>query len=145
MRQSLALAAALLLGPALAHAEEFAQAIEVESGERVRIELASGDVEVFRHDGRELRLEAKARGLGASAVEFFVTREAGEIQLRSRAEPWIGWLKRGPQVSVRAWVPRDLLLAVETTGHVAATDAGAQLPALERVAQRPAGAAPKLP
>jgi hypothetical protein len=145
MRQSLALAAALLLGPALADAEEFAQAIEVESGERVRIELASGDVEVFRHDGRELRLEANARGLGASAVEFFVTREAGEIRLRSRAEPWIGWLARGPQVSVRAWVPRDLRLAVETTGHIAATDAGAQLPTLERVAQRPAGAAPNLP
>ena len=144
MRQSFALLA-LLLAPSLARAEGFAQSIDVEPGERLRIELASGDVEVFTHDGSDVRFEASARGLGASAVEFFVTRQAGEIVLRSRAEQWIGWLAAGPQVSVRAWVPRHLELAVETTGHVAASDGGERLPALERIAQRPAGAARKLP
>jgi hypothetical protein len=144
MRRSLALLV-LLLAPGLARAEPFAQSIELAPGERFRIELASGDIEIIRHDGPALCLEAAAKGLGASAVEFFVTREAGEIVLRSRAEPWVEWLARGPQVHVRAWVPRELRLAAETTGQVAASDAAARLPALERVAQRPAGAGPKLP
>ncbi len=118
---------ALFAAPGLARADELERSIPVAPGERLRIELARGDVDVFTHDGAEVRIEARARGLGASGVEFFVTREPGEIVLRSRAERWLEWLASGPRVTVRAWVPRRLGLAVETTGHVAARDGGVVL------------------
>jgi len=118
---------AVLVAPSLARADELERSIAVAPGERLRIELARGDVDVFTHDGAEVRIEARARGLGASGVEFFVTREPGEIVLRSRAERWLEWLASGPRVTVRAWVPRHLGLAVETTGHVAARDGGVVL------------------
>src|SRR5262245_51363026 len=126
MLRFLLLLAALsaLVAPRLAEADELERSIEVEPGERLRIELARGDVDVFTHDAPEVRIEARARGLGASGVEFFVTREDGQIVLRSRAERWLEWLASGPSVSVRAWVPRHLGLAVETSGHVAARDGG---------------------
>jgi len=118
---------AVLVAPGFARADELERSIAVAPGERLRIELARGDVDVFTHDGAEVRIEARARGLGASGVEFFVTREPGEIVLRSRAERWLEWLASGPRVTVRAWVPRHLGLAVETTGHVAARDGGVVL------------------
>jgi hypothetical protein len=123
MRTWLLLLALLpLLGPAPAAAEALAQSIPVAPGERLRIELARGDVDVFTHESREIRLEASARGLGASGVAFLVTHEGREIVLRSRAERWLDYLASGPRVRVRAWVPRHLGLAVETTGRVEAHD-----------------------
>ena len=121
MRTLLALLA-LVLAPSPSRAEPFAGSFAPVAGERLRIELASGDVEVLAHDGRELRVEARASGLGAGAVGFVVSREAGEIVLRSRDERWLEWLASGPRVTVRAWVPRRFGLAVETSGHVAARD-----------------------
>ncbi len=118
---------AVLVAPGLARADELEQSIAVAPGERLRIELARGDVDVFTHDAAEVRIEARARGFGASGVEFFVTREPGLIVLRSRAERWLDWLGSGPRVSVRAWVPRHLGFAVETSGHVAARDGGVLL------------------
>ena len=126
MRRWILLLAALAV-PQLARADELERSIAVAPGERLRIELARGDVDVFTHDAAEVRIEARARGLGASGVEFFVTREPGEIVLRSRAERWLEWLGNGPHVTVRAWVPRHLGLAVETSGHVAARDGGVLL------------------
>jgi hypothetical protein len=122
---------ALLALPALARADGLERSVAIVPGERLRIELARGDVDVFTHDAPEVRIEARARGLGASGVEFLLTREAGEIVLRSRAERWLDWLASGPRVSVRAWVPRHCGLAVETSGQVAARDGGVLLvPAL---------------
>jgi hypothetical protein len=118
---------ALLVVPQLARADGLDRSLAVGPGERLRIELVRGDVDVFTHDEPEVRIEARARGLGASGVEFFVTREPGEIVLRSRAERWLEWLDSGPSVRVRAWVPRHLGLAVETSGHVAARDGGVLL------------------
>jgi hypothetical protein len=117
-----AIALLMLLGPLPAAAEALAQSIPVAPGERLRIELARGDVDVYTHDAREIRLEASARGLGASGIGFVVTHEGDEIVLRSRAERWLDHLASGPSVRVRAWVPRHLGLAVETTGRVEARD-----------------------
>jgi hypothetical protein len=110
-----------LLGPLPAAAEGLAQSIPVAPGERLRLELARGDVDVFAHDAREIRLEAR-RAASARAVAFLVTHEGREIVLRSRAERWLDYLASGPRVRVRAWVPRHLGLAVETTGRVEAHD-----------------------
>src|SRR5262245_36423830 len=122
---------ALLAAPGLARGDELERSIAVQPGERLRIELARGDVDVFTHDAADVRIEARARGLGASGVEFLLTREPGEIVLRSRGERWLEWLASGPRVTVRAWVPRRFGLAVETSGHVEARDGGVLLvPAL---------------
>ena len=144
MRTLLALLA-LVLAPSPSRAEAFVGSFAPATGERLRIELASGDVEVLAHDGRELRVEARASGLGAGAVGFVVSREAGEIVLRSRSEAWVGWLARGPHVRVRAWVPRHLRVAVETSGRVAAGDGVARLALPDAGAQRPAAVARNLP
>jgi hypothetical protein len=127
MRSAVLVLALLLFGPGPARADGLDQSITVEPGERLRIELARGDVDVFTHEAGEVRIEARARGLGASGVEFFVTHEAGEVVLRSRSERWLEWLASGPRVSVRAWVPRHLALAVDTSGRVAAHDGGVRL------------------
>jgi hypothetical protein len=116
------LVALSLVAPGLVRASDFQRSLSLAPGERLRIELARGDVEVFTHEGSEVRLEARARGLGASAVEFFVAREGKQVVLRSRSERWLDWLARGPHVTVRAFVPRQLGLAVATSGHVAARD-----------------------
>jgi hypothetical protein len=128
MRSALLLLALLLVAPAAARADGLEQSIALAPGERLRIELARGDVDVFTHERGEVRIEARARGLGASGVEFFVVREPGCVVLRSRSERWIDWLASGPSVSVRAWVPRHQALAVETSGHVAAHDGAVLVP-----------------
>jgi hypothetical protein len=151
MRSGILLLALSFAAPSLALASELERSIALAPGERLRIELARGDVEVFTHQGGEVRLEARARGLGASAVEFLVTREGNEVVLRSRCERWLDWLARGPQVTVRAFVPRHLGLAVSTSGHVAARDGAVLLvptvrgsePAVGR--SQPSGAARALP
>jgi hypothetical protein len=144
MRPLLALLA-LVLAASPSGAEGFAGSFETAPGESVRIELASGDVEILAHRGALLRVEARARGLGASAVEFVVSREDGEIVLRSRSEPWVGWLARGPRIHVRAWVPRHLHLRVETRGEVSSSDDAAWSSLPGTGAQRPAEVARNLP
>jgi len=116
-----------LLAAGSAFADELEQSIAIAPGERLRIELSRGDVDVFTHDAAEVRIEARASGVGASGVGFLLTREAGEVVLRSRDERWLEWLASGPSVTVRAWVPRRCGLAVETSGHVAARDGGVLL------------------
>jgi hypothetical protein len=133
----LLVALSALAAPRLAGADELARSIAIAPGERLRIELARGDVDVFTHDAPEVRIEARARGLGASGVEFFLTREEGRLVLRSRTERWLEWLASGPRVSVRAWVPRHVGLAVETSGTVAARDGGVLLVPAVPAAHRP--------
>jgi hypothetical protein len=111
----------LLAAPA-ARADSFEQAVAIEPGARLRIELAEGDVDVSTHEAGEVRIEARARGLGASGVRFSVTREGDDIVVRSRSERWLEWLAPGPHVTVRAWVPRHLPLSVATRGAVDARD-----------------------
>lgn len=115
-----------LLLPVVAQAGELTRELEVQPGERLRIELERGNVEVTRRDGERLRLEARARGVGADGVRFLVSRADDEIVLRSVAEPWLSWLRSGPRVQVRVWAPRGLQLDVETAGRIVTRDAGVE-------------------
>jgi hypothetical protein len=115
-----------LLLPVMARAGELMRAFEVQPGATLRIELEGGDVEVNRHDGEHLRLEARARGVGAEDVRFLVSRANDEIVLRSVADPWLSWLRSGPRVQVRVWAPRGLRLDVETAGRIVTRDAGVE-------------------
>ena len=117
----------LLFAAPAASADALEREITVAPGGRLRIELAQGDVDVATCEGSRVRIEARARGLGASGIRFSVTREGDDVVVRSRSEGWLEWLASGPHVTVRAWVPRHLVLAVKTRGEVAARDGAVML------------------
>ena len=112
----------LLAAPAVAG--DFEGEIPVQREAKLRIALERGDVSIVTHELETLRLEARARGSGASAIHFEVREDAAGWVLESRAEPWLRWLSSGPRVNVRAWVPRTVALEIETTGRILATDSG---------------------
>jgi hypothetical protein len=118
---------ALLIGvlfAAPAVAGDFEGEIPVKREAKLRIALERGDVSVVTHELETLRLEARARGSGASAIHFEVREDAAGWVLEGRAEPWLRWLSSGPNVNVRAWVPRGVALEIETPGQILTTDSG---------------------
>jgi hypothetical protein len=112
----------LIAAPAVA--ADFEGEIPVKREAKLRIALERGDVSVITHDLETLRLEARARGSGASAIHFEVREDAAGWVLEGRAEPWLRWLSSGPRVNVRAWVPRGVALEIETPGQILTTDSG---------------------
>jgi len=101
--------AGVLLAAALAMpawAGDLARSFEASSGGRLVIALDFGSVDVVRHDGGPVRLEAIARGVGASGVHFGARADGPDVYLRGEAEPWVRWLRSAPGVRVRAHVPR---------------------------------------
>jgi len=115
----LATALACLL-PGFASAGELEQRIRIPDGGSLRIELDRGDVEVVIHEDADVRIEARAEGIGASSVHFDLQRDGGEVVLTGRTDPWLGWIRGGPRVKVRLWVPAAY--------HVEETDAPPRSP-----------------
>ena len=140
MRVSRWLIPALLLLPLAAGADDLDRSVPAGVHDTLRIELERGDVDVITYDADEVRLEARARGLGASAVHFRLRQDGRRLVLEGRAEKWLRWLGVGPRVSVRAWVPRRLVVDVETPGAVVASDGGV---AVSRPARRATAPAPQ--
>jgi hypothetical protein len=52
-----------------------------------------------------VRIEAQARGVGASGVHFDAHADGRDVVLTGRAEPWVAFLRSTPRVRVRAFVP----------------------------------------
>jgi hypothetical protein len=99
--------ALLAAGPATpARAGDLARSFEAGSGGRLIIALDFGSVDVVRHDGDRVRLEAVARGVGASGVHFDARADGPDVYLRGETEPWVRWLRSAPGVRVRVHVPR---------------------------------------
>ena len=71
---------------------------------------------IHSHDATEIRIQARARGLGASSVHFSVDTRGRDVTLTGSHEAWIDWMTVGPTVSVRAWVPRECAVEVRTSG-----------------------------
>ncbi len=82
----------------------------------VRVELASGRVQVVGHDGPEVRIDGAAHGLGASSVHFSTFWRGGELVVRADAEPWIDWMRAAPNIRVRVAVPRRRAVRVVEPG-----------------------------
>jgi len=82
------------------------------------IALDFGSVAIQTHQSDQIRLEAVARGVGASSVHFDAQLEGGEVVLTGAAEPWVGWLQTAPGVHVKAWVPRDTAVRIRAPGPV---------------------------
>ena len=125
----------LLAAPAVGG--DFEGAIPVEREDKLRIALERGDVSVVTHELETLRLEARARGSGASAIHFEVREDAAGWVFESRAEPWLRWLSTGPCVNVRVWVPHEVALEIETTGRILTTDSGVSVSLPARQAEPP--------
>jgi hypothetical protein len=88
----------------------------IDAGAAIRIQLDRGSVEVRTHDLDTARLEARARGLGASAMHFQLSQKGGDLVLTGGAESWLSWMSDGPRVSVLAWVPRSTHVEIHTAG-----------------------------
>ena len=123
----LALAVALLWQPAAAKADEYVRTLRVGSGGTLEITLERGDVELIEVVGTELRIEARARGLGADGIGFELADGGNVWRLASKTELWVDWLRVGPRISVRAWIPKGVRVAVETQGRIAISSSGATL------------------
>jgi hypothetical protein len=106
----------LLLGTPRAHAGELERSFPASEPGRVRIALDFGRVEVVPAQAEEVRIEAQARGVGASGVHFDARTEGGDVVLTGRAEPWVTWLQSAPRVHVRAFVPETWLVDLDGAG-----------------------------
>jgi hypothetical protein len=121
------LAALLLWQPAAAKADEFIRTLSVRSGETLEIALERGDVELIEVVGTQLRIEASARGVGADGIGFEFGDDGNGWRLASKTEVWVDWLRVGPRISVRAWIPNGVRVAVETKGRIATSGSGVTL------------------
>lgn len=102
----LSLSLLLLMALALpAAGEDLTQDVAVARPGRLRVELDRGSIEVLTHASASVHVEATARGLGASSVDFEVVREGDDVVLRARTEDWIELLSSGPRVSVLVFIP----------------------------------------
>jgi len=86
-------------------ADELLRSFPAAEGGRLRIALDFGQVDVVPVEGQELRIEARARGVGASGVHFDARYDGPDVLLAASAEPWVAWLRSQPRVRVRAFVP----------------------------------------
>ena len=111
-------ASIVILGLALAApaAADLVERVPLEPSGAVRVELDRGDVEVLSHPDSDVRVEARARGVGASSIHFELERRDGEWILTGSTEPWVSWMSSGPRVAVRIWVPRPCGVEVHTAG-----------------------------
>lgn len=117
MRLHLAIALLwLTASPALAG--DLARSFAAGSGGRLVIALDFGSVDVVRHDGDEVRIEATSRGVGASGVRFAAHSDGSDVFLAGDAEPWVHFMHSQPGVRVRAQVPEDYRVEVESSPHV---------------------------
>jgi hypothetical protein len=90
--------------------------VPVEPGGTLYIDLDRGSVVVSSHDANEVRVEASARGWSAGLVLFCLEKNGNDVQLDGGADHWMPSLFGRPRILVRAWVPCDYSVEVESGG-----------------------------
>lgn len=114
----------LALAAAPAAAETYVKRFPVTGeGSRLVIALEFGAVEVVPHEAAEIRIEARARGLGASSVRFDARARGEQVHVTGDVEPWVAHLRAAPSVRVRAFVPHGTDVSVERGAARAAVPA----------------------
>jgi len=93
---------------------DLVRSLPAASGGTLFVDLDRGRVDVFAHDAPEVRIEARARGIGASSVHFELRADGDDLILVGRGEDWLAWMASAPSVRVRAWVPREYGVQVRT-------------------------------
>src|SRR5262245_1670350 len=112
----LAVTVAAMLAAGVASAYEFARELAVAPGGTLRIALDRGSVDVLTHDSDAVRVDALARGVGASSVHFELAPEGDNVVLTGATDAWLAFLETGPTVRVSVWVPRLYGVDVRTSG-----------------------------
>lgn len=105
-----------LMATSPANATDLAESFTVGAGGTLRIYLDRGRVNIQRHDGDEVRIEARARGLSAFMGGFTTEQNGDDVTLEGAFRWGFLLLPWGPRVTVDAWVPADYSIAVETHG-----------------------------
>jgi hypothetical protein len=99
------------------NAEEWLdQRVPVEPGGTLYIDLDRGAVEVFSHDASEVYIQAEARGWAAGMVHFSLAREGNNVEFDGNVDGWFPNMFGQPRIEVRAWVPREYNVEIETRG-----------------------------
>ena len=98
-----AIAALALCGSA--GAETWTHEASADGVERVRVDLAFGEVRIVSHDEPVARFTGNVRGLGASGFQFAVVRNGAELLVTGRAERWLDLTTATPAVSIEILVP----------------------------------------
>ena len=89
--------------------------IPVEPGGTLYIDLDRGTVEVRSHDASEVYVQAEARGWASGMVRFTLSKHGDEVEFDGSIDGWFPNLL-GPRIEVRAWVPREFSVEIETRG-----------------------------
>jgi hypothetical protein len=90
--------------------------IPVSPGGTLYIDLDRGSVEVTSHDKDEVWLEGESRGWGAGMVLFTAEKEGNAVYFDASIDGWMPFVLGGPKVRVRATVPRNFSVEIETRG-----------------------------
>ncbi len=127
-----ALAIWIVFLPGLAGAGLFEKRVAVAPGGALSVRLDRGAVHVVSHDAAEVRVEADARGFGASSVQFELVCTGDRVALRGDSAEWLRLLSSGPRVDVRIRVPRKFSVDVRTEGSVELRDVAGRVVARTR-------------
>lgn len=111
-----AMASALSLAASAAAADGFSRELTVAPGSTLRIALDRGNVDVLAHDAEDVRVDALARGLGASSIHFDLAPDGKDLVLTGASDEWLTYLQSGPTVQVKVWLPRPCGVDVRTDG-----------------------------
>lgn len=116
MRRLSGLVVLFWLASSTAAAAEFSRELAAAPGGTLRVALERGSVDVLCHDSDAVRVEALVRGLGASSVHFDLAPDGRDVVLTGDADEWLAWVRSGPTIRVRVWVPRLYAVDVRTAG-----------------------------
>jgi hypothetical protein len=106
---------ALMLAPAAA-AEGFSRELALTPGSTLRVALDRGSVDVLAHDAGAVRVDALARGVGASSIHFDLVTDGEDLVLTGASDAWLAFLQSGPTVQVTVRLPRPCGVDVRTAG-----------------------------
>jgi hypothetical protein len=114
--------------------------IPVEPGGTLFIDLDRGSVEVRSHDANEVHIQAEARGWASGMVSFSVSRNDNDVEFDGSVDGWFPNLLGQPRIRVRAWVPREYSVEIETRGgSIRVEEISGRLAALTRGGRVEAG------
>ncbi len=90
--------------------------VPVEPGGTLYLDMDRGSVEVRSHDLSEVYVQAEARGWAAGMVSFSLARHGNDVEFDGSVDGWFPNLLGQPKIRVRAFVPREYSVEIETRG-----------------------------
>ncbi len=108
------------------------ETVPVEPGGTLWIDLDRGRVEVCSHDEPVVHVQAEARGWAAGMALFSLGRHGSDVEIDGTVDGWFPTLL-GPRIEVRAWIPHEYSVEIETRGgRIRVADIGGRVAAQTR-------------